>query len=145
MYFSETPQLSLVGLKRPTYRGWPAAIPSGSSPFSPCPVCSSIADMPLCVLVKRAGMTTSLGVVCVSKEGSLRVGPSRAAIRGGGRGAGLGAEMECCPLKSKGILSSGQAAGLKLLRSLPSFPVASMVIARSCHREGLDVEMKMHL
>lgn len=81
MYFSKTPQLSLVGLKRPICRGWPAAITSGSFPFSPRPVCSSIANMPLCVLVKKAGVTTSLGVVCVSKETSLSVGPSRAAIK----------------------------------------------------------------
>lgn len=85
MHFSKTPQLSLVGLKRSICRGWPAAITSGSFPFSPRPVCSSVADMPLCVLGKRAGVTTSLGVVGVSKEASLRVGPSRAAIRGGGR------------------------------------------------------------
>lgn len=75
MYFSGAPQLSLVGLKRPVCRGWPAAIMSGSH-FSPHPVCRSAADLPLCVLVKRAGVSACVGVVCESGE-ACRGGPSR--------------------------------------------------------------------
>lgn len=70
MCFSRAPQLSLVGLKRPICRGWPAAIMIGSTPFSPHPVCGSVADMPLCVLIKRAGVLAHLGVVCEAGEAS---------------------------------------------------------------------------
>lgn len=71
----------------------------GSAFFSPLPVCSSVADMPLCVLSAR------LGVVCESGEASLRVGPSKAAVQGGGGAVGLGAKRECCSLKSESVLT----------------------------------------
>lgn len=79
----------------------------GSAAFSSHPVCCSVADMPLCVLIKRAGVSARLGVVCESGEASPQVGSSRAAVWGGGRGAGLGAEMELCSCRSKRVLGLG--------------------------------------
>lgn len=92
MYLSKAPQLSLVGMKKPMCRGWPAAIMSASAPFSSHQVCGSVADMPLCVLLKRSGVSVPLGEASESGEASARVGPSRprAAAWSGGRGAGLG-------------------------------------------------------
>lgn len=119
MRFGTAPQLCLGGLKNPICRGWPAAIMSGSAPSSP--VCCSVADMPLCVLVKRAGVSVHLGVVCESREASPRVGPSTAAVWGGGKEAVvMGTEMECRPLKSERVRGSGQAFGL--CRHLGAFP-----------------------
>lgn len=46
----------------------------GSAAFSPHPVCGSVADMPLCVLIKRAGVSARLGVVCETGEGSSEYG-----------------------------------------------------------------------
>lgn len=84
--------------------------------------------MPLCVVVKRAGVSACLGVVHESGEAS-RVGLSGAAVLGGCRGAVvMGTGMECCP-RSEGVRGSGQTFGLrKHLGAFPQFqwPVWSL-------------------
>lgn len=58
---------------------------------------------------------------------------------GRGTGTGLGAEVECCSLKSEGFQGRQPASVLW------SLPVASEVIVGSCRRGGSDMEVKTYL